>query len=54
MYDIEDEAFLSLPCTLGESGAINAVKQKLNDEELGKLRNSAKIMGDAIKELNIK
>lgn len=53
MYGIEDEAYLSLPCSLGEFGVINALIQKLNDEELTKLRHSAKVMGDAIKELHL-
>lgn len=53
LYGIEQEAYLSVPCVLGENGVSQIVKQRLTDEETAKLRNSAKIMAEAIKQLGI-
>lgn len=53
LYGIEDDVYLSLPCVLGENGISQVVKQHLTDDEISKLRQSAKIMHEAIVELGI-
>lgn len=46
-HDIEEEVFLSLPCTLGEDGVTWIIKQKLTDKEKKLLHKSAIAM-DAV------
>lgn len=43
-HGIEEEVFLSLPCTLGEDGVTYIVQQKLTDEELVLLHKSSAAM----------
>ncbi|XP_015598461.1 L-lactate dehydrogenase [Cephus cinctus] len=44
LHDITEEVFLSVPCTLGEDGVTNIVRQKLTDEERQLLKKSATTM----------
>ncbi|XP_029051560.1 L-lactate dehydrogenase-like [Osmia bicornis bicornis] len=50
-HGIDKEVFLSLPCTLGESGVTCVVQQKLTQDELGNLLSSANAMNDVQKDL---
>ncbi|CAL7935481.1 unnamed protein product [Xylocopa violacea] len=50
-HGIDKDVFLSLPCTLGESGVNCIVQQKLTDDETGLLQKSANMMHDVQKDL---
>ncbi|XP_076286527.1 L-lactate dehydrogenase isoform X2 [Lasioglossum baleicum] len=50
-HGVDEEVFLSLPCTLGEGGVTFIVQQKLTDNELGLLSKSAKTMHEVQKDL---
>ncbi|XP_014480194.1 PREDICTED: L-lactate dehydrogenase-like [Dinoponera quadriceps] len=50
-HRINEEVFLSLPCTLGEDGVTHIVQQKLTDEELALLQKSSITMHEVQKGL---
>ncbi|XP_072931284.1 L-lactate dehydrogenase isoform X2 [Epargyreus clarus] len=43
-HGIEEEVFLSLPCVLGRCGVADVVRQPLTEDELRRLRDSARLM----------
>ncbi|XP_023574703.1 L-lactate dehydrogenase B chain [Octodon degus] len=51
MYGIENEVFLSLPCILNARGLTSVINQKLKDEEVAQLKNSADTLWDIQKDL---
>uniref|UniRef100_A0A0N5ASE6 L-lactate dehydrogenase n=1 Tax=Syphacia muris TaxID=451379 RepID=A0A0N5ASE6_9BILA len=53
LHGITEDVYLSLPCVLGENGVTHVVKQHLNNEEVQKLRASAKVLLDAQKSIEI-
>ncbi|XP_054012743.1 L-lactate dehydrogenase-like isoform X1 [Hylaeus anthracinus] len=50
-HGIEEDVFLSLPCTLGEGGVTCIVKQKLTEQEVACLQESAAKMYEVQKDL---
>ncbi|XP_076623753.1 L-lactate dehydrogenase isoform X1 [Colletes latitarsis] len=50
-HGINEEVFLSLPCTLGDGGVTCIVQQKLTEDELALLTKSAKTMHEVQKDL---
>lgn len=50
-HGIKKDVFLSLPCTLGESGVSCVVQQKLTEGETALLHQSADMMHDVQKDL---
>lgn len=51
MYGIENEVFLSLPCVLGSAGLTSVINQKLKDNEVAQLQNSATTLWNVQKDL---
>ncbi|XP_070610466.1 L-lactate dehydrogenase B chain [Erythrolamprus reginae] len=51
MYGIENEVFLSLPCVLGSVGLTSVINQKLKDNEVTQLQNSASTLWNVQKDL---
>ncbi|ETE61337.1 L-lactate dehydrogenase B chain [Ophiophagus hannah] len=51
MYGIENEVFLSLPCVLGSVGLTSVINQKLKDNEVAQLQNSASTLWNVQKDL---
>lgn len=51
MYGIENEVFLSLPCVLGSAGLTNVINQKLKDNEVAQLKNSATTLWNVQKDI---
>lgn len=51
MYGIENEVFLSLPCVLGSAGLTSVINQKLKDNEVAQLKNSATTLWNVQKDL---
>ncbi|XP_043286414.1 L-lactate dehydrogenase-like [Venturia canescens] len=51
LHEINDEVFLSVPCTLGEHGVAFVVKQKLTEQERALLKKSASTMAEVQKGL---
>ena len=51
-YGIED-VYLSLPALVGQNGVERILKLNLDDSEVSALKNSAQVMHDVIKELNL-
>jgi len=45
-HGIEEDVFLSLPCVIGSHGIKCVIKQSLDENEVNKLRNCARIMHD--------
>ncbi|XP_050683876.1 L-lactate dehydrogenase isoform X1 [Leptidea sinapis] len=43
-HGIEDDVFLSLPCVLGSKGVSDVIRLQLTENEVGQLRESAKLM----------
>lgn len=50
-HEINEEVFLSLPCTLGDGGVTCIVQQKLTNDERALLHSSAKLMHEVQKDL---
>ncbi|KAM4036622.1 L-lactate dehydrogenase B chain [Anomaloglossus baeobatrachus] len=50
-YGINDEVFLSLPCVLNGQGLVEVVNQKLRDDEVAQLKNSADTLWNIQKDL---
>ncbi|KAK9882451.1 hypothetical protein WA026_021481 [Henosepilachna vigintioctopunctata] len=51
IHGIEEEVFLSLPAILGTNGLTRIVKQKLENEEIDKLKNSAQVISEVQKDI---
>ena len=51
MYGIENEVFLSLPCVLNARGLTSVINQKLKDDEVAQLKNSADTLWGIQKDL---
>jgi len=48
-YGITENVFFSLPCVVGHGGIMNVLSQSLTEQEVAKLRNSAKTLDEVQK-----
>ncbi|MEW9095164.1 MAG: L-lactate dehydrogenase [Clostridiaceae bacterium] len=47
-----NDIYMGVPCVVGEGGVKRVLEVKLNKEELDKLKKSAEVLGEGLKEIN--
>ncbi|MBU5485569.1 L-lactate dehydrogenase [Clostridium sp. MSJ-11] len=47
-----NDIYMGVPCVVGEGGVKRVLEVKLNKEELDKLKKSAEVLGESLKEIN--